>query len=73
MAGAARHRINLSSWAPADIIVIFNPLPPKLASRPIRDRVATPSVNDDYRSARLEPDRRIDTLLDEIAQAPKKQ
>ncbi|MEO6217302.1 MAG: hypothetical protein ABIO86_14835 [Sphingomonas sp.] len=56
----------------ADIVVIFNPLPAKLASRPIRDWEATPSVNDDYQNARPELDRRIDTLLDEIATTPKK-
>jgi protein-tyrosine-phosphatase len=51
----------------ADIVVVFNPLPLKLATRPIRDWAATPSVNDDYASARPELDRRIDALLDEIA------
>ena len=56
----------------ADIVVIFNPLPVKLATRPTRDWVATPSVNDDYRNARLEFDRRIDALLDEIARTPRK-
>ena len=57
----------------ADIVVIFNPLPMKLATRPIRDWAATPSVNDDYANARSEFDRRIDTLLDEIARMPRKQ
>ena len=57
----------------ADIVVIFNPLPMKLVTRPIRDWAATPSVNDDYANARSELDRRIDTLLDEIAKMPKKQ
>ena len=57
----------------ADIVVIFNPLPAKLASRPIRDWEATPSVNDDYPNARPELERRIDALLDEIAKLPKKQ
>ena len=56
----------------ADIVVVFNPLPMKLATRPIRDWSATPSVNDDYASARPELDRRIDALLDEIATMPKK-
>jgi protein-tyrosine-phosphatase len=57
----------------ADIVVIFNPLPMKLATRPVRDWAATPSVNDDYANARPELDRRIDALLDEIAGVPKKQ
>lgn len=56
----------------ADIVVVFNPLPPKLAARPTRDWAATPSVNDDYARARPEIDRRIDALLDEIAAMPKK-
>jgi protein-tyrosine-phosphatase len=56
----------------ADIVVIFNPLPAKLATRPVRDWTATPSVNDDYANARPELDRRIDALLDAIATMPKK-
>jgi len=56
----------------ADIVVIFNPLPVKRATRPVRDWTATPSVNDDYANARPELDRRIDALLDEIAGAPQK-
>ena len=56
----------------ADIVVIFNPLPVKLATRPTRDWEATRSVNDDYPNARPELDRRIDALLDEIAKLPKK-
>jgi protein-tyrosine-phosphatase len=50
----------------ADLIVVFNTLPTRLAIRPVRDWTATPSVNDDYANARKDLDRRIDALLDEI-------
>ena len=55
-------------WQHADIVVIFSPLPPKAKPAHLRDWTDTPSVTDDYANARFVIDRRIDALLDEIAQ-----
>lgn len=53
----------------ADIVVIFNPLPSAMRTADVRDWTAVPSINDSYVDARAELDRRIDSLLDEIAGA----
>lgn len=51
----------------ADIVVAFNPLPGNLSVPQLRDWSGLPSMNDDYRKARADLDRRIDRLLDDIA------
>jgi protein-tyrosine-phosphatase len=51
----------------ADIVVIFNPLPPSLRPVAARDWTTLPSVNENWPQARADLVRRIDDLLDEIA------
>lgn len=53
----------------ADIVVAFNPLPKTMQATDLRDWSATPSVNDDYPSARANLIARIDALLDSLAKA----
>lgn len=55
-------------WRHADIVVIFNALPPEIKPADLRDWTDTPSVTDDYAKARAVLDSRIDALLDEIVQ-----
>lgn len=52
----------------ADVIVVFNPLPAAKLKRAMRDWSAVPSVTEAYREARIDLDRRIELLLDEVAQ-----
>jgi hypothetical protein len=58
-------------WRNADILVAFNPLPPKVKFTNIRDWTDMPSFNEDYVNARATLDRWIDSLLDEIAKSGK--
>jgi protein-tyrosine-phosphatase len=60
-------RLTRADMKASDIIVIFNPLPASMRTARMRDWSDTPSVNEAYPSARVEFDRRIDLLLDEIA------
>ena len=60
-------KLTRSDMKASDIIVIFNPLPAPMRRARMRDWSDTPSVNDAYESARVELDRRIDLLLDELA------
>jgi len=52
----------------ADIVVVFDPLPRTLVAPRALDWSALPSMNDTYPLARTDLDRRIDALLDAIAQ-----
>ena len=54
-------------WQRADILVWFNPLPPEVKHRNVRDWSDLPSFNDSFAIARPILDRRIDMLLDELA------
>lgn len=56
----------------ADVIVVFNPLPPALGAWSVRDWTDTPSMNEDYGRARGILIPRIDALLDEVAKGPAK-
>jgi protein-tyrosine-phosphatase len=51
----------------ADIVVIFDPLPARLARPDARDWTDTPSLNERYPAARNYLDRRIESLLDEVS------
>ncbi len=53
----------------ADIVIAFNPLPKTMQATDLRNWSATPSVNDDYPSARADLIARIDALLDSLAKA----
>ncbi len=55
----------------ADIVVIFNPLPPSLKAARVHDWTTLPSVNDNWAQARADLMQRIDLLLDEIAKGRK--
>jgi protein-tyrosine-phosphatase len=56
-----------ADWAEADILVNFNPLPASVNHKDIRDWTDVPSVNDDYANARAIMNKRIEALLNEIA------
>jgi len=51
----------------ADVVVLFDPLPPSLSRPDARDWTATPSMNDDYARSRAFMDAHIEALLTEIA------
>lgn len=55
-------------WAAADILVRFNPLPASVQHKDVRDWTDVPSVNDDYANAKRIMDKRIDELLNELAE-----
>lgn len=54
----------------ADIIVVFNPLPPPFQAVPVLDWSDVPSVTTRYDEARTQMLARIDALLDTIARTP---
>jgi protein-tyrosine-phosphatase len=56
-----------ADWERATVIVAFNPLPLAVPRAKIRDWTDLPSINDDYANSRAMLDRRLDTLLDELA------
>lgn len=60
-------RLDARALAAADIVVVFNPLPPALARADARDWTDMPSMNDDYANAFAYLDRHIRALLDELA------
>lgn len=64
----AARALSARDWRHADIVVVFNPLPPAAKPADLRDWTDTPSITDDYANARTVIDRRIGALLDEIAQ-----
>jgi len=60
-------KLRAADLSAADIIVFFNPLPAPLRRATQRDWSAVPSVNETYSLARVDLDRRIDVLIDEVA------
>ena len=61
-------RLDAVALGSADIVVLFDRLPPGLARPDARDWSDMPSMNDRYPAARAFLDPRLDHLLDEIAQ-----
>lgn len=59
--------LTAADWQRADILIWFNPLPPQVRHRDMRDWSDLPSFNDSYTIARPLLERRIDLLLDELA------
>ena len=59
-------RLDAATLRMADIVVLFDRLPPGLARPDARDWSDMPSMNDHYPAARAFLDPRIETLLDEI-------
>lgn len=62
------HKLETSDLAVADIVVVFSPLPKGMWVAHVRDWSALPSMNDAYPLARADLRRRVDALLDTIAQ-----
>lgn len=50
----------------ADIVVGFTPIPAALGPRHVQDWSAVPSINEHWREARADLEKRIDALLDSI-------
>ena len=63
-------RLDGADLGSADIVVLFDRLPPELARPDARDWTEMPSMNDRYTAARAFLDPRLDRLLDEIARRP---
>ena len=51
----------------ADLVILFDPLPPDLRAPKARDWSAVPSMIARYPDARADLDRRIGSLLDQFA------
>ncbi len=66
--GEAVRRLRSTDLRAADIVVAFDPLPATMHPTAVRDWAAVPSVNETYTLARADLDRRIDLLLDQLAQ-----
>jgi protein-tyrosine-phosphatase len=64
----ATRKLRKRDLGAADIVVFFNPLPDPFRQKAQRDWSSVPSVNDSFPLARADLDRRIDLLIDEIAQ-----
>lgn len=61
------HRLLPVDLRAADIVVVFNPLPPGLRIRPSRDWTSVPSVLEAYPAALADIKQRVELLLDTIA------
>ena len=54
-------------WQHATLVVAFNTLPPAVPRAKVRDWTDLPSITDDYANTRAILDRRLETLIDELA------
>lgn len=60
-------KLRQSDLDAADMVILFDPLPPDLRAPKARDWSAVPSMIARYPDARADVDRRIDALLDQLA------
>ena len=60
-------KLRQSDLNAADMVILFDPLPPALHAPKARDWSAVPSMIARYPDARADVDRRIDALLDQLA------
>jgi protein-tyrosine-phosphatase len=59
-------KLRQSDLNAADMVILFDPLPPDLRASKARDWSAVPSMIAHYPDARADLDRRIDALLDQL-------